>query len=560
MGLLNVIVTGKIIDTIIKEVSSGKDFKVVMIWLVVFIGILATNILLEQVRGYFEIIYNNYTDLMFDDSYFGKLITLDPQTHLDPDFMAKRAVLNWNGWKVTHSSRIISIMIGELLPVILYVGTIISYNWLIGLLAMVSVLPTMFTSMRFGKRVWAIWDDNSDIKIKWDNYRDAAHRFSADTYYMGYGKYVVDKMTVLYNVFLDKLSNNESRRLRSIIFAGLIEYALVGLAYTILLKNIISGVHSIGAFAVITGALWGAKASLGNLFERYVALESNINFIDAFMDLIRLKPAITSPENAKAISEKEPISIEFKDVWFKYPKTKKWIFKGLNLKITKDEDVAIVGVNGAGKSTLMKLILRMYDPDKGEILINGINLRNIEINSYFKSIGFLTQDFQIYNFPVNENIWIGEINNLEKRDNVDHYAKKARAHEFIAELPHGYENYLTTSLPDGVKLSGGQQQRLAIARVFYRDPRLLILDEPTSAIDALGEEEIFNNIFEFAEDKTVIIISHRFATVKKAKQIFVIDKGEIVEQGKHAELMKIKGLYKKMYDAQTSGLKEENLG
>jgi ATP-binding cassette subfamily B protein len=194
--------------------------------------------------------------------------------------------------------------------------------------------------------------------------------------------------------------------------------------------------------------------------------------------------------------------------------------------------------------------LRIYDPNKGDILINGINIKELDLDDYYKKIGILSQSFNQLGIPAKDNICIGDVSKKESREEIENAAKQADIHDVIVKLPSGYDTFLSREIKGGVQLSGGQWQKLAIARAFYRDAKLLILDEPTSAVDALSEEKIFDNIRENAKNKTTLIVSHRFATVRKAKRIIVIDNGKIVEDGNHEALMKMDGLYANMYRTQ----------
>ena len=475
---------------------------------------------------------------------------MDTQTYIDPGFVAKKTILDWNGWKVTASSKEIISLLASILPAVLYTGVLMSYSWKIGLLIILSSIPIIYASVRFGKRVWAIWDDNSSEKIVWSLYRNALWGDITELKVMGAGKYIVNKMLSLHRKFLAKISSNELNRLLALIGTTVIEYGLLIAAYVILLQGIIDQTYTVGAFVVITASLWGVKRELGNTFECVSVLETNANFIDDFIAYMDWKPVICSIPHAIKLEKAVPVSIEFRNVWFKYPRAKQWVFRDVSFTITKDEDVAIVGKNGAGKSTLVKLITRMYDPTKGEILISGVPLTQIDLEDFYKTIGLLNQDFRIYEFTAKENILLGDVSKKPAMTSIAKYAKLAQAHDFISKLKNEYATYLTNNVPEGQPLSGGQLQRLAIARVFYRKPKLLIMDEPTSAIDAIAEEEIFDNIFEYSENRTVIIISHRFATVKKAKRILVIDEGKIVETGTHEQLLSNNGLYKQMYTAQ----------
>ncbi len=234
------------------------------------------------------------------------------------------------------------------------------------------------------------------------------------------------------------------------------------------------------------------------------------------------------------------------------PKLKKWVLKDISFELKNDEDLALVGENGAGKTTIMKLILKVYSPSEGKIYVNDIPLNDIDFNSLYKRVGFLSQRFNKPKITVGENIYIGDTSQKYSLKNIKKSAQLAMADSFIQKYPKKYETYMSKEVENGTIPSGGQRQRIAIARIFHKNPSLLILDEPTSAIDALAEEEIFNNIHQNSEGKTVIIVSHRFATVKKAKRILVLKDGKIVEDGDHNSLIKTGGLYKEMYEAQSN--------
>ena len=223
--------------------------------------------------------------------------------------------------------------------------------------------------------------------------------------------------------------------------------------------------------------------------------------------------------------------------------------------VTPGEKIALVGENGAGKSTLVKLLLRFYDATDGEILINGINIKNLDLNQWHKHIGALFQDFIKYQFTFKENVIFG---NLEKKDDMkalQDALKQSGAESYLADLPNGLDQIVGKTFEEGVDLSGGQWQKLALARAFFRDAPFLILDEPTSAIDAKAEFEIFENVQKLQKDKTVIIISHRFSTVRTADRILVLDEGKIIEEGSHEKLMNEKGVYAELFEIQAQGYK-----
>ena len=203
---------------------------------------------------------------------------------------------------------------------------------------------------------------------------------------------------------------------------------------------------------------------------------------------------------------------------------------------------------------MIKLLLRIYDPQKGKILINGIDIKDLNLDEYYKLVGILSQTFNKFNISASDNIFIGDTTNQNKEDIVK-AAKKSDIHSKIEKLPKKYNTFISRDVKEGVEFSGGEWQKLAMARAFFRNAKFLILDEPTSAVDSISEEKIFENFRENSKHKTTLIVSHRFATVKNAERILVIDQGKIIEDGTHKQLIEMKGLYNEMYSKQVGEIK-----
>ena len=292
--------------------------------------------------------------------------------------------------------------------------------------------------------------------------------------------------------------------------------------------------------------------SFASIFRNYTNLkEMAVRINDSRELFFKYSPEEDGKVNLKSGDVPE---INFSNVSFSYPDSPKEVFSNLNLIIKPGEKVAIIGENGAGKTTLVKLICRLYKVKNGEVKIQNKNIDRLQIDSWYKNLGVLFQDYNTYShLNVLENVQIGDIYKNLDIDKVSKSLEKANAKQFVDEYPNKLEQILGEKFKTGIRPSTGQWQKIAIARFFYRDAPVLILDEPTASIDAVAEAQIFSNIYKFIKGKTVIIISHRFSTVRNADRIIVLDKGKIIEEGSHEELLKMNGKYAKAFNLQARG-------
>jgi len=245
--------------------------------------------------------------------------------------------------------------------------------------------------------------------------------------------------------------------------------------------------------------------------------------------------------------------IEFRNVSFRYPDRQDWALRNVNLHIKPGEKIALVGANGAGKTTLIKLLTRLYDPTEGQILLDGVDLRDFDPDELRDHIGVIFQDFVRFQNTAGENIGFGQVKALEDKERIADASERGGSNDVIAELPNGFDTMLGRWFEKGHELSGGQWQKIALARAFMRDSEVLVLDEPTSALDAAREYEIFQRFRELTEGKIAVLISHRFSTVRMADRIAVIENGTIGELGSHEELLALNGTYARLFNMQAEG-------
>lgn len=315
----------------------------------------------------------------------------------------------------------------------------------------------------------------------------------------------------------------------------------------------IGGALSLEGFLFLRGLLQQSTSSGNILAGTIQSVHKNFIEVKNLRVILESKPSIL--DGAVQLPHSEKLHIQFKDVCFHYPNEKNVLLNKVSFEIKSDSRIALVGKNGAGKSTILKLLLRQYLPTSGQILINGRDIQSLEIHSFYDRISTLMQNFSlIEHLSIAENIRLG-INKPLTIDDIREASIKAGADHFIKKLRYGYDQRMLNVYEDGSELSGGETQRISLARALVRNADLLILDEPTSAIDAKGEMEFFNNVFDGHRGKATVIVSHRFSTVRTADTIIVLDEGTIVDFGSHAELMQRGGLYKEMFDIQAEGYK-----
>jgi ATP-binding cassette, subfamily B, bacterial len=290
-----------------------------------------------------------------------------------------------------------------------------------------------------------------------------------------------------------------------------------------------------------------------SFFAEAIAFRDFVMKAKEVYGFFQLDPVVKDGENKIPRFQEAP-SIEVRNISFHYPNDKKNIFENFSLKIKAGERIAIVGENGAGKTTLVKLLARIYDPQEGDIFVNGTNLKDIKLDDWYKNIGVLFQEYNFYGqLTVEENIYLGKSVKELDREKMIEASKNADAHSFIKKYKDGYNTIMSERFEGGIRPSNGQRQKIAIARFFYRNAPVAIFDEPTSAIDAESEYRIFNRIYEFFENKTVVIISHRFSTVRNADRIIVLHDGKIVEDDTHEKLIQNKGRYFSAFTKQAEG-------
>tara|TARA_R110000851_G_scaffold124476_2_gene254812 strand:- start:47605 stop:49440 length:1836 start_codon:yes stop_codon:yes gene_type:complete len=323
-------------------------------------------------------------------------------------------------------------------------------------------------------------------------------------------------------------------------------------AYVFIIFRVLTGVISLGELTFLSGSFNRLRNNLQGFFTRFTRISESALYLQDYFDFIDINVAEGNTETVP-IPKKIKEGFEFKDVHFSYPGQEETVLKGINFKLKAGEKMGFVGQNGAGKTTLIKLILRFYEPTKGEILLDGINIKSFHMEAYRKRFGVIFQDFFQYEFSLRENIAVGNITEIENDEMIAYAASKSLANQVVSVMKKGLEQQLGRRFAKGQELSGGQWQKVALARAYMKDADIMILDEPTSALDAQSEFDVFERFIGLTEGKTSIIISHRFSTVRMANRILVLQDGKVLEIGTHEELMNDPKLYAELFKLQAAG-------
>jgi ATP-binding cassette subfamily B protein len=323
-------------------------------------------------------------------------------------------------------------------------------------------------------------------------------------------------------------------------------------AYVYVIWRTVFGRLSIGTFYFLTNAILQASSTIQQVFSTLSGIADQALFLTDLLAFFEMKPTIQSKPNALPAPRPIRQGFEFRNVSFQYPGNERRVIDRLNFHLHPTERVALIGENGQGKTTIVKLITRLYDPTEGQILLDGIDLREYDLEDLYREIGVIFQDFMRYEMTARENIAVGKIEEVMDLPVLKAAAEKSMADEVIARLPAGFEQMLGRRFEGGVDLSGGEWQKLALARAYLRNSQLLILDEPTAALDARSEYQVFQRFAELTAGKMALFISHRFSTVRMADRIVVLESGRIVEEGTHDKLTHMGGRYAEMFELQAA--------
>ena len=481
--------------------------------------------------------------------------TLDLEVFEDADFQdqLERARRQSSG-RMTLMSQLLGQAQNMVTVASFAAGLVVYAPWLIALLVL-ALAPAFLGEAHFSAKSYSLDFGRTPERRELDYIRQTAASVETakEVKIFGLNAFLIDRYVRLATEFY---AANRKLAVKRAWWGGL--FTAIGasgyyIAYAYIVWRTLTGSFSLGDLTFLAGSFRRLHGLLEDLLSSFSSIAGQALYLDDLFSFFDVRPKILSPANPLPFPNPIREGFVFEDVGFIYPGAERWAVRHLSFTLRAGEVVALVGENGAGKTTLVKLLARLYDPSEGRILLDGRDLREYDLDALRGGMGVIFQDFVRYNLSAGDNVAVGRIEARHDRARVERAAMRGRADGVIARLPRGYDQMIGKRFKNGVELSGGEWQKIAIARAYMREADVLILDEPTAALDARSEFEVFQRFKELSKGKTAVLISHRFSSVRMADRILVLAGGAVEAQGTHEELLARPGRYAELFELQAAG-------
>jgi ATP-binding cassette subfamily B protein len=452
-------------------------------------------------------------------------------------------------------------LVQTLLTFITMIALLIVVSPLLALIALVSPIPAFIADTRYGWRGYNIarWGSRLLRRMTYLVSLVTTDSYAKEVKLFGLGGYFIDRYRIIANTFYASQRAQVAKRYMTGFAWGNLSTFATSLTYLYVALQAIAGRLSLGDLSLYTAAAQSVQGSIQGILGGFSGMYEHNLYLNNLFELMETKSSM--PIAGAPVKVPQPMlgEIRFENVSFAYPGAEKPALTDLSFTVKAGETLAVVGRNGAGKTTLFKLICRLYDPNEGRILIDGIDIRDFDPSDLRAQIGAMFQDYVTYQATASENIGLGNVSDIADREAIESASRQGGADELISGLPDGYDTALGKWFDAGVNLSGGEWQKVALARAFMRDAKILLLDEPTSALDAQAEYDLFERLKTLTRGRTAVYISHRFSTVRRADRIVFLEHGRLVEEGTHEALMRLDGRYARLFRMQASAYTGEDV-
>lgn len=432
------------------------------------------------------------------------------------------------------------------------VGLLLTFHWGLVVALLLAALPGLAIKTRFSARLyqWTLRETSNQRLARYLNTVLTTIEYAKEIRLFGLGPLLVDRHEQLRTRLRRDRLRIVSQRSVADLLANVLAVAAVFASIYVIGREALDGRISVGALVMYFGAFQRAQDAFRDVLAGLAGLYEDNLFLSDFETFMSLAPRVSEPQVPRPVPRPITRGIEFDHVWFRYPGTDVDVLRDVSFTVRPGEHLALVGENGSGKTTLVKLLCRLYDPTQGAIRIDGVDVREMGLQALRNDVGVVFQDYAKYHLSARENIWMGNVTLPPDSPRVVAAAQHTGADAVIRSLPNGYDSVLGRQFAEGADLSIGQWQKVAIARAFVRDAQVMILDEPTAALDPLAEAEVFAHFEELTRERTTLLISHRLSTVRNADRILVLVNGQVAESGAHDALVEQAGVYATLFETQ----------
>ena len=519
------------------------------------LGVALLSDVLARAASYYEALVGDLFSNDMSVRIMRHAATLDLEQFENPDFHDKlqRARRQTVG-RVALLGQVLN-MGQQLITLFSLLAALIAFNaWLLAILV-VAIVPSFLGETHYAGIGYSFMFQWTQQRRELDYLRYIATDQAAakEVKLFGLSGYFTDRFAQLSDDYV-----RENRRIaahRAItggVLTTLSTLAYYG-AFAFIIVETVAGAITLGKLTFLVGSFQRSRGLIQSLLLGTAGLYEQSLFLKDLFDFLAMEPGVASMPGARQVPRPIASGFVFDDVGFRYPEQEKWAVRHVSFRIGAGERIALVGENGAGKTTLVKLLTRLYDPTEGRILLDGVDLREYDLESLRQTVGVIFQDFFRYDLTARENIAVGWIEAREDEARITDSARKSLAADVVAGLEHGYAHVLGRRFDGGANLSGGEWQKVALARAYMRDAQILALDEPTAALDARAEYQVFQRFSELTAGRMAVLISHRFSTVRMADRILVLEDGAVLEDGSHDELLALGGRYAELFNLQAAG-------
>ncbi|MGI9069942.1 MAG: ABC transporter ATP-binding protein [Bryobacteraceae bacterium] len=443
----------------------------------------------------------------------------------------------------------------DLITLLTLTSALILFSPLLLLMLICAVLPAFLGETHFASLSYSLLFRWTPQRRELDYLRwlGATQESAKEVKIFGLGGYLTERYRRLANMFYEENRGLVIRRAGVGSLLALVGTAGYYGAYVVILYRTLHGSLTVGDLTFLAGSFARSRSLIEGVLSSFSSISEEAMYLDDLFAFFRMEPGIRSKPGALQAPRPIQRGLEFRHVSFRYPDAERYALHDVSFTLHPGQRIALIGENGAGKTTITKLIARLYDPTGGQILLDGIDLREYDLDDWRREVGVIFQDYMRYHMLLWENIGVGRIEFFDDRERIERAAQLSLASDVAAGLEKGLDQMVGRRFKDGVDLSGGEWQKVALARAYMRDAQLLILDEPTATLDARAEHRVFERFAELTRDKIAVLISHRFSTVRMADRILVLHDGEVLEEGTHEELVALRGQYAELFELQAAG-------